>query len=194
MEIGIAKGSKTATMQADDDDALVQAALDHSEAFSALYLRYVKRVYHYLYSKVGNPADAEDLTAQVFMEAIESLPRYRPQGYFAAWIFTIARHRANNLFRRNTVWLPLELAENLPAADAGLLDQLVQKEQLEKLAREIQRLRADEVELLRLHFTARLTYSEMGKVLGKSETAIRMAVHRVLQKLDKAWEDDYDKT
>ena len=190
MSVAIAGETKPITMQ--EDDALVLEACKNPEAFSALYQRYVKRVYHYLYSKVGQQADAEDLTAQVFLEVIESLPRYRPQGYFAAWIFTIARRRASNLFRQKTVWLPLDIIENLPVDGIDLIDQFIQKERMEELANEIQRLKADEIEILQLHFTARLTYAEIGKVLGKSETVVRMIVHRILQKLKKAWENDHE--
>jgi RNA polymerase sigma-70 factor (ECF subfamily) len=48
----------------------------------------------------------EDLTAQVFLEALQGLPRYRHRGHFAAWLFTIARRRAVDHYRRQVVLLP----------------------------------------------------------------------------------------
>jgi len=89
--------SKTITslrVQSTQDDAeLVRAAKHDQSAFAALYRRYVKRIYRYVYSRVDRKADAEDLTARVFTEALEGLKRYREQGTFSAWLFTIAHRR-----------------------------------------------------------------------------------------------------
>jgi len=68
----------------EEDASLVKAARRDPAAFAALYWRYVTPVYRYLYSRVSHAADAEDLTAQVFTEALEGLSRYREWGSFAA--------------------------------------------------------------------------------------------------------------
>jgi len=82
-----------ALASAEEDASLVEAARRDPAAFATLYRRYVTPIYRYIYSRLGNVADAEDLTARVFTEALEGLHRYREQGNFAAWLFTIARHR-----------------------------------------------------------------------------------------------------
>ncbi|GAB4580098.1 MAG: hypothetical protein Fur0022_28370 [Anaerolineales bacterium] len=84
----------------DEEVLLVDAARQNPEAFDALYCRYLTPVYRYLYSRVQNRADAEDLTTQVFIEALEGLARYRDRGTFPAWLFTIARRRAIEYHRR----------------------------------------------------------------------------------------------
>jgi Sigma-70 region 2 len=68
-----------------DDGLLIEAAQQNPAAIGPIYQRYVTRVYRYLYSRVGNAPDAEDLTSQVFLEALQSLSRYRHRGNFAAW-------------------------------------------------------------------------------------------------------------
>lgn len=166
------------------DDVLAIQALQDPEAFAALYHRYARRVYNYLYGKVGQAADAEDLTAQVFSEVVESLNRYHPQGAFAAWIFTIARRRAANWLRSRRVALPLDVVETHEHALPDPLKQVLENERAALLRRQIQKLNPEEIEMLRLHFAAGLTYREMSRMLGKSESAVGVRMHRLLRRLE----------
>lgn len=84
--LSLAKSRAPASTE--DDASLVKAARRDPAAFAALYRRHVTPVYRYLYSRVGNTADAEDLTAQVFTEALEGLGRYREVGSFATLTIT----------------------------------------------------------------------------------------------------------
>lgn len=77
-----------------DELALVQAARRDPRLFGELYLRYVERVFRYLYSRVGSVPEAEDLTSQTFLAALESFARLRQDGHFAPWLFAIARSKA----------------------------------------------------------------------------------------------------
>src|SRR4030095_13543162 len=74
----------------EDDDALVQAAIGDRLQFGELYHRYVGRVYKYIFARVGDTHDAQDLTSQTFLAALQDIDRYRGCGQFAAWLFTIA--------------------------------------------------------------------------------------------------------
>ena len=68
--------------------------------FTLLYRQYATRIYRFVFARVSNHADAEDLTAQVFMEALQSLERFDGNGNFAAWLFTIARNKVVDSYRR----------------------------------------------------------------------------------------------
>jgi len=138
---------------------------------------------------VGNGADAEDLTAQVFTEALEGLHRYREQGNFAAWLFTIARHKVADHYRRQRANLPLNEALDSPAEGDDPLTHVVQEESLRRLAVLVARLDEEQQELLRLRFTGGLTHGEIGAIVGRSEAAVKMAVHRLLRRLEAAWEE-----
>ena len=164
-----------------EDAALIVAARRNPAAFAALYDRYVQSVYRYLYGRVGSAQEAEELTAQTFLAAIESLPRYDHRGYFSAWLFSIARRKAADFFRRRQP-MPLEEAEDF-ASDADLPDDAARGEQIRKLARLIGSLEEDERELIRLHFTAGLTFAEMASVLGKKEDAVKKSTYRLLARL-----------
>lgn len=178
-----------APASAEEDAPLVTAARHDPTAFAPLYRRYVTPIYRYLYSRLGNVADAKDLTAQVFTEALEGLHRYREWGNFAAWLFTIARHKVTDHYRRQRPHVPLNEALDSPAESADPLARVVQEETLQRLAVLVARLDEKQQELLRLRFAAGLTYGEMGTLVGRSEAAIKMAVHRLLRRLEAEWEE-----
>ena len=181
-----------ATMHAPDtpevEASVVAAARRDPAVFAILYKRYVTPVYRYLYSRVGNAADAEDLTAQVFTEALAGLDRYREQGSFPAWLFTIAHRKAIDHLRARRPVLSLHDDLALHSTEATPLTHLVKEETLQKLAGLVARLSQDEQELLRLRFAAGLTYGDMAAILRRREAAVKMAMHRLLDRLKAQWE------
>jgi len=171
-----------------DDSSVVKAAQNDPAAFAALYRSYVTPVYRYIHSRVSDNADAQDLTAQVFLEALEGLPHYHDHGNFAAWLFTIVRRRVVDHWRRQ---LPLSLDEVLdPADEQDLLSQVSQDETLKQLQDLVAGLDSNEQELLRLRFAARLTFEQIATVLGRKEAAVKMALHRLLRRLEAEWEGE----
>src|SRR4051812_21675624 len=84
-----------------DEAGLVAAARRDPAVFTQLYHAYLARVYTYLRVRTPTPADAEDLTQQVFLQAWAALPEYHDRGVpFAAWLFRIARNLAVDSVRR----------------------------------------------------------------------------------------------
>ena len=70
-----------------DEVALVEQAKNDPEAFGLLYEQYVDRIYNYVYYRTGNHHDAEDLTAKVFYQALNHIPRYVQRGApFSSWL------------------------------------------------------------------------------------------------------------
>jgi RNA polymerase sigma-70 factor (ECF subfamily) len=165
----------------DDEGALVLLAQRDPGQFGALYDRYVRPVYRYLYSRVGTVHDAEDLTAQTFLQALEALPRYRHRGHFAAWLFAIARHKAIDHNRQRRDLLPLE--ESTPGDEPDPLAQAVQSEQQARLAVLLRELPEDEGELIRLRYTAGLSFSGMAALMGRNEEAVKKALYRLIDRL-----------
>jgi len=172
-----------------DDAALVDRARDNSDAFAALYHRYLTPLYRYLYHRVGNEKDAEDLAAQVFTEVLEGLETYRERGRFASWLFTIARRRLIDLYRQRAT-VPLD---DPPCEALNLDDALEHCESQERLDHLLTRLDEDQLELLRLRFSAGLKFSEIASILGKNKGAVKMRLYRTLDWLRVAWENNYEK-
>lgn len=170
-----------------DEPALVEAARSDTDAFSILYQRYLTPVYRYLLGRSNNVHDAEDLTALVFTEVLEGLVahRYRKGGCFAAWLFTIARRRLIDFYRQH----PMAPLDDPPSPEPGLLTAIEKGEDLECLAKLIDQLDDKSQELLRLRFSAGLSFREIGILEGRSEAAVKMAVYRMLDFLRAHWED-----
>src|SRR5919199_2740332 len=94
------------------DDELAERAKTESDAFGVLYDRHVKRIYNYVYYRVGRSQEAEDLTERVFMQALENLPRFEFRGApFSAWLFRIAHNLVANWHRDVGRHPTAELAE-----------------------------------------------------------------------------------
>lgn len=172
-----------------NDALLVKAARHDPVAFAALYRRYVTPIYRYLYSRVGNAADAEDLTAQTFVAALEGLPGYRERGNFAAWLFTIAHNKAADHHRQQHPQLPLDEALDSPRHGENPLASMMRKEALQRLSALVAGLEEDKQELLRLRFAGSLTYAQIAQVVGSSEGGVKMAVRRLLRRLETEWEE-----
>lgn len=165
-----------------EPETLQRAQAGDETALARVYDAYARLVYRYHYSRVGNQADAEDLTSQTFMAVLEALPRYQHRGRFTAWIFQIARNKAMDHFRRNhrVSEMSESLADTVQAAALEAVDQHEWRDHLKALLR---KLDDDERELLRLRFTAELSFVQIGQMLGRTEDAVRKSIRRILDRL-----------
>lgn len=174
-----------------DEDALIERARRDPDAFAFLYRRYLTPVYRYVWLRLGNSQDAEDVTSRVFTAALEGLVnrQYQANGKFAAWLFTIARRRLADHYRQRPV-TPLDAAV---LADADPFAQVQFSENKTRLHELLARLDADKQELLRLRYAGELSYPEIAALEGKSEAAVKMAVYRALAWLRQNWEVGNDR-
>ncbi len=174
------------------EDEIVQAAQEDLTAFAPLFDAYSPRVYRYALHRLGNVNDAEDVTSRTFTDALQNLEHYRPRkdGSFGGWLFTIARRRCADHFRRP---FPVHLAEaNVTGFDAVILEESISQDERQHLESVLRGLEESELELLRLRFAGDLTYREMGDILGKSEAAAKMSLTRLIKKLKVIWEEYHE--
>jgi RNA polymerase sigma-70 factor (ECF subfamily) len=169
---------------------LVASAQRDPAAFRSLYEQYARPVYRYLYTKVGNQADAQDLTSQVFLKALEDLGNFRNQGGFRAWLFSIAYSQAMDYYRKARAELPLDEID-LAAHEPDPLATTIHQQQIERMRKRIAALPEEEQELIRLRFVAGLRYAEIGEVLKRREGAVKKALYRLLARLGEQMEDDH---
>lgn len=166
-----------------DDDTLASAARRDPDAFADLYRRHLDRVYGYLLARVADVALAQDLTAQTFLAALEGIAGYRGRGQFPGWLLGIARNKAADHYRRSRPEVPLEEVEIM--ADSGPpLEQIVAgRLQRARVLRALQALAPDRAEALALRLFGELSAAEAARVLGKTEAAVKMLVHRAMRDL-----------
>ena len=168
----------------DEADLARHAGMD-VEAFAELYRRHLTRVYRYHAAHVGNARDAEDLTSQTFIAALEGIRSFRGTGSFAAWILGIASRKRLMFFRShgNKLEVPLDAAQHYPSPAIPTDQAAVQRLQLESISRALRQLSPDRAETLILIYFGGLSHAETGRVLNKSEAAVKMLAARGLQDL-----------
>ncbi len=176
----------------ENEAALVERARTDPTAFGQLYELYVDRVYSYIYHRVGNVQDAEDLTARTFYRALEKLDTYEDRGLpFSAWLFRIAHNLVANWHRdhsRRQVF-SLEKFWWRSSDDARPEHAVEANAEREELWEAINRLPEERRNLLLYKLNTTLSNLEIGEMMNKSESAIKSLYFRTLAALRKDLED-----
>jgi RNA polymerase sigma-70 factor, ECF subfamily len=169
-----------------DEAQLIEQAKTDPEAFGRLYELYVEKIYNYIYYRLGNHHDAEDLTAKVFYRALNHIAHYNNKGApFAAWLYRIAHNLVINWrrdhSRRQIVGLEdVDLSGDKQESPQHAAERANESE---LLLAAMQQLPRERQELLVLKFVERMSNAEIGQVLGRSEGAIKSLYHRTLVSL-----------
>lgn len=163
---------------------LARARTGDAAAFRALYRDLHPVVAAFIARRVRGKADAEDLTARVFMNFLRHLGDYdRGRGSVQAWILRIARNAVIDDLRARRSMVPLEaVAEVLPGA-GDLLGELLAREQRDQLVDQLAALAPDVRELLALRYADGLSHAEIAGVLGLREAAVKQRVSRAVRDL-----------
>lgn len=171
----------------DADRPAVEAARRDPRRFDALYRKYVGQVYSFAVYELRDHHLAEDVTEQVFLRALAALPRFEERGEgqdstFRVWLFRICRNAISNERRRaaRRREAPLDVAELLPAADDPAA-RVADREAAARAWKAVERLPADRRQALVLRFVEEMTTPEIAAVMGRSEGAVRVLVHRALR-------------
>jgi RNA polymerase sigma-70 factor (ECF subfamily) len=169
-----------------DEAALVEQAKIDPEAFGELYERNVDRIYHYIYYRIGNAEDAEDLTARTFHQALDNISRYVEKGVpFIAWLYRIAHNLVANHHRARGRWKITSLDEmEVSARPAERPDRAAEtNERLRALWSAIYRQPEERQRLLIMKFADRLSNQEIGRLMGRTESSIKSLYFRTLKAL-----------
>ena len=145
------------------------------------------QIYSFALYELRDPTAAEDVTATVFMRALAGLPRFReraeaPNSSFRVWLFQIARHTIANTRRRDRRHpeSPIELAAEVATAE-DVPTTVARRDELRRAWVGVEALPEERRRALILRLVHEMTPGEIAAVLGRSEGAVRVLVHRALR-------------
>lgn len=175
-----------------DEQSLVKRAQScDQEAFSELYERYFDKIYRYIALKIGNYAEAEDMTQQVFLKSLQSISSYKWRDIpFSAWLFRIAHNQVVDYLRKKSRQ-PTAFLDSIPAVADSDPQQIAEGRLDTKLLMlATRKLTPAQQEVISLRFTSELPIAEVAEIMGKSPGAIKALQHSAIVTLRKLMLDD----
>ena len=158
-----------------EKDVVCRAIKGDGDAFSQLYEEHFDRIYRYIYLKVGNRAEAEDLTQEVFVKALEAIGSYKWRNLpFASWLFRIARNQVIDYSRKESKAEKVALEGDIASFDERNPEVIAEQEfELEELINNVKKLSPAQREVISLRFGSGLSVAEVAKALGKSTGTVK---------------------
>jgi RNA polymerase sigma-70 factor (ECF subfamily) len=157
------------------------------KAIAGLYDLHYQAVYNYIYYRVNDLQDAEDLSAEVFIRMIHKLPGYTDRGRpFLAWLYTIAKNIVIDHHRAGEKKIEVPINEEILEDRIQTPDQAVQDRQTSDCFRiALQLLPEAQQQLLIYRFINGFSTPQIIQLLDKSDRAVRSLQHRSLKSLEK---------
>lgn len=169
-----------------DEESLVRRAQHRDqEAFAQLYEEHFDKIYRYVTLKIGNETEAEDMTQQVFLNALQSISSFKWKGIpFSAWLFRIAHNQVVDYWRsKKRTTVPLD--ESLVSNDNNPQLLTEQKLDIEQLILATKQLTESQRDVISLRFAGELSIAQVAKAMGKSQGAVKALQHSAIVALRK---------
>lgn len=176
-------------MSSKKPDGTNEATRNNETRLVALYEEYFNKIAAYIYTRIGNKSEAEDLASEVFFKALKSIKTYRDVGPpMQAWLFKIAHNLVVDHLRKvsriKTVPIDtIEIVDNNDPVEAA-----ERKIEMEKVGAAMTKLTEEQREVLRLRFYGGLTSREAADVMNKNDGAVREMQRAALEKLRRLLE------
>ena len=168
------------TASTEDERALIEAAQADPARFVEVYDRYVDRVYAYVSRRAGSRAVAEDITSEVFQQALANLPRFEWRGVpFAAWLYRMAANAVADYWRRQGRESQ-EPPPDLP--DERVHEELERRISLFQL---VDRLPDLQRRVIEMRFVEDKSVRDVAAMLDRTEGAVKQLQLRALENLRK---------
>ena len=178
-----------------DEQSLVhQAQKGDKEAFAQLYENHFDKIYRYVALRIGNKIEAEDMTQQVFLKALQSISSFKWKGVpFSAWLFRIAHNQVVDYLRKEKKQATTPLDESMVSHDSAPQSVVERKLDIEQLISATRRLTEAQREVISLRFAGELSIAQVAKVMGKSEGAVKALQHSAILALRRTLSAAEDK-
>lgn len=175
--------------------SLVQKAKRRDpDAFGALYDEYVDQIFRYIYYKIGNFTEAQDLTGQTFLKAFENIDSYEVREVaFSSWLYRIAHNLIVDYFRRESKRENVPIDENPPPVTNSddPVEMVMADLDSQRLYRAMQKLTYNQREVLILKFIDNLSNIQIAEIMGITVGAVKSTQKRGLISLNKILGNSY---
>ena len=170
-----------------NEEHIVQKAINGDrEAFTRLYDLHFDRIYRYIYVRVHSPAEAEDLTQDVFIKAYEAIKSYKWRDLpFTAWLFKIAHNRVIDHVRKTSKEKKASLDEAGAISSGDPVYMTEQNFEVFQLKQALEKLPDAQREVATLRFISELSITEVAVALGKSEGTVKALQFNAVASLRK---------
>jgi RNA polymerase sigma-70 factor, ECF subfamily len=170
-----------------NEESLIRRAQQRDQvALTQLYEENFDRIYRYIVLKIGDRTEAEDMTQQVFLNAIQSIGSYSWKGMpFSSWLYRIAHNQIVDHLRKKSRRITVPLDESIPAGEDDPRKTAELKIEIEEVTAAAKELTAAQQEVISLRFGGELSIAEVAKTMGKSEGAIKALQHSAIAALRK---------
>ena len=170
-----------------DEESLVRRAKQQDQqAFAQLYEAHFDRIYRYVVLRIGDRTEAEDITQQVFLNALQSISSFKWKGVpFAAWLFRIAHNQVVDYVRKRQKRVATPLDESLIIGDSNPQQMVEHSLDIEQLLLATKRLTEAQREVISLRFTGGLSTAQVAKIMGKNQGAVKALQHSAIVALRK---------
>lgn len=158
------------------------------EAFGLLYDEYVDQIFRYIYYKVGNFTEAQDLTGQTFLKSFENIDSYEMRDVaFSSWLYRIAHNLVVDFFRRESKRenVPIEEQPPTPSNRGNPVETVLADLESERLYKAMRKLTHNQREVLVLKFIDNLSNSQVAEIMGISIGAVKSTQKRGLLSLNR---------
>ncbi len=169
-----------------NEERVIRAAqAGNREAFASLYEAHVDRVYRYLLRRMGQPADAEDVTAEVFIRAMKALESFEIRGApFVAWLLRIAHNTAVNHMKKHSRRQEVPLLDNLSNTNDPA-EMALDRVAAEEVSKALRGLTALQRQVITLRYMAQLSIAETAAKMERTEGAVKFLQHSAVRALQR---------
>jgi RNA polymerase sigma-70 factor (ECF subfamily) len=171
-----------------DEQLVERLSSDSALSFFCLYHQYKHRVYAYCYRLLRHPQNAEDATQETFIKVHRSLGTLENAASLQAWIFSIARNEAYTILRRLRPTTELDDETGNVWDEENPLEKVVQKERAGIVQHCLGLLKPSYRELLILREYEELSYAEISRITGASESAVKSGLFKARRAMGKKLE------
>ena len=168
---------------------LYRVQVDHDkDAFGELYDLYVEKIYRFVFFKISDRAETEDVVSEIFLKTWNYLIN-KEKGEvdsFSGFVYQVARNAVIDWYRerkKRSTYLSPEPVEDMEVADEAASSVMETKQDVDRTFAVMKKMKHEYQEILMLRFVEELSIKEIAAISGKGQTAVRVTLHRAVKKM-----------